>query len=179
MPKTTFRVVTRGPDGGLRVRDYPDTEYLAKNHTQIGIDDCSTDLELRGMPVFKGMVGPMPDGKTVARYESPEVFETLTKEWALAKDARRRRRRPGSTANPQLNILAPTELEAVEPTVPEASQETPQAPLMPTSTPTIIADDAGTTSSPDDRVNEQQATNAGDGIFSQAVDWLRRSFKAR
>jgi hypothetical protein len=92
MPKTTFRVVTRGADGSLRIKDYPDAEPLLKMHTQIGIDDCSTDLGLRGLPIFRGLVGPMPEGKTVIRYESPEVFETLTKEWTSAKTARRRRR---------------------------------------------------------------------------------------
>ena len=63
-------------------------------HTQIGIDDCSTDLSLRGLPVFRGLIGPMPEGKNVIRYESPDVFETITKEWASAKNPRRRRRAP-------------------------------------------------------------------------------------
>ncbi len=93
MPKTTYRVVTRGPDGGLRIRDFPNSDYLLQTHLQIGVDDCSTDLELRGLPVFRGLVGPMPDGKNVIRYESPEVFESLTKEWSTAKVARRSRRR--------------------------------------------------------------------------------------
>jgi len=92
MPQATFRVVTRGKDGTLRIRDYPSSEPLLRMHSQIGIDDCSTDLGLRGLPVFRGLVGPMPDGKNVIRYESPEVFETLTKEWGAAKSGRRRRR---------------------------------------------------------------------------------------
>ena len=92
MPQATYRVVTRGKDGTLRIRDYPSSEPLLRMHTQIGIDDCSTDLGLRGLPVFRGLVGPMPDGKHVIRYESPEVFETLTKEWSSAKNPRRRRR---------------------------------------------------------------------------------------
>jgi hypothetical protein len=33
----------------------------------------------------------MPEGKNVIRYESPEVFETLTKEWSLTKVPRRSR----------------------------------------------------------------------------------------
>jgi hypothetical protein len=69
-------------------------------HTQIGIDDCSTDLGLRGLPVFRGLVGPMPDGKSIIRYESPEVFETLTKEWSAAKSARRRRRAVSAETSP-------------------------------------------------------------------------------
>jgi len=89
----TFRVVTRGTDGSLRIRDYPTQEPLLETHTQIGVDDCSTDLSLRGMPVFRGLVGPIPESKTVVRYESPEVFETLTKEWIATKPRRRTRRK--------------------------------------------------------------------------------------
>jgi hypothetical protein len=91
MPKDTFRVVTRGADGKLRIRDYNQSETLLRMHTQIGVDDCSTDLGLRGQPVFRGLVGPIPEGKNVVRYESPEVFESLTKEWGTTKPSRRAR----------------------------------------------------------------------------------------
>ena len=94
MAKDTFRVVTRGTDGTLHIRDYNKPEALQKMHTQIGIDDCSTDLGLRGQPVFRGLIGPMPEGKNVIRYESPEVFETLTKEWSTAKTTRAKCRAP-------------------------------------------------------------------------------------
>ena len=90
--KDTFRIVTRGSDGSLLIRDYPNSDPLLQIHLQIGTDDCSTDLELRGMPIFRGLIGPMPEGKNIVRYESPEVFETLTKEWGAAKPRRRRRR---------------------------------------------------------------------------------------
>lgn len=90
--KHTVRVVTRAADGTLRIRDYPSTQPLLEIHTQIGIDDCSTDLSLRGLPVFRGLIGPIPEGKHIVRYESPDVFETLTKEWSSAKTPRRRRR---------------------------------------------------------------------------------------
>ena len=93
----TIRIVTRGKDGELRTRDYEHHEKVLKMHTQIGIDDCSTDLSLRGMPVFRGLVGPMPEGKNVVRYESPEVFESLTKEWSTTPNARRTRRRSATT----------------------------------------------------------------------------------
>lgn len=94
MPKKdTYRVVTRGADGKLRIRDFPSDEPLHQMHTQVGIDDCSTDLGLRGLPVFRGLVGPMPEGKNIIRYESPEVFESLTKEWMAAQPKRRTRRR--------------------------------------------------------------------------------------
>ena len=93
MPKDTFRIVTRAADGTLRIRDFPSDEPIRRMHMQIGVDDCSTDLELRGQPVFRGLVGPIPEGKNIIRYESPEVFESLTKEWGLVK-SRRRMRKP-------------------------------------------------------------------------------------
>ena len=93
MSKDTFRIVTRGADGKIRIRDYSQPDALLRMHTQIGVDDCSTDLALRGMPVFRGLIGPMPEGKNVIRYESPEVFETLTKEWGATKSGRRSRAR--------------------------------------------------------------------------------------
>ncbi len=93
MKKAVFRVVTRAADGKLRIKEYTQPESLLKMHTQIGVDDCSTDLSLRGLPVFRGLIGPMPEGKGIIRYESPEVFESLTKEWSTAKTPRRRRTR--------------------------------------------------------------------------------------
>lgn len=92
MAKSTVRLVTREVDGSLRTRDYENLDTILESHEQIGIDDCSTDLALRGWPVFRGLIGPMPDGKGVARYESPDVFEVVTKDWANAKTKRRRRR---------------------------------------------------------------------------------------
>ncbi len=88
----TIRIVTRGKNGELRTHDYQQEEAVLKMHTQIGIDDCSTDLSLRGMPVFRGLIGPMPETKGVVRYEAPEVFETLTKEWGATPPGRKRRR---------------------------------------------------------------------------------------
>jgi hypothetical protein len=90
--KYAVRVVTRAADGGIRSRDYLTTELLQEIHSQIGIDDCSIDLSLRGLPVFRELIGPMPEGTNVARYESRDVFETLTKEWASAKTLPRRSR---------------------------------------------------------------------------------------
>lgn len=93
MKKDTYRVVTRGVNGQLRIKDYGSKESLLKLHTQIGVDDCSTDLDLRGMPVFRGLIGPMSEGKNVVRYESPDVFETLTKDWIAQPPERKTRRR--------------------------------------------------------------------------------------
>jgi hypothetical protein len=92
MKKDTFRVVTRGTDGQICIRDYDTEEALRKRHCQVGVDDCSTDLALRGLPVFRGLIGPMPEGKNIIRYESPDVFESLTKDWVALKPGRRSRR---------------------------------------------------------------------------------------
>lgn len=91
MAKKTFRVVVRGRDGQVHAHDYAHRDDLLRMHSQVGIDDCSTDLALRGLPVFKDLIGPMPEGKTVVRYESPEVFEEMTKDWCQARASRRRR----------------------------------------------------------------------------------------
>jgi len=96
--KDTFRVVSRGKDGSLLIRDYTSCDPIIHVHAQIGTDDCSTDLDLRGMPVLKGLIGPMPEGKTIVRYETPEVFEALTKEWMAAKTKRRTRRSSAAVA---------------------------------------------------------------------------------
>ena len=93
MSKDTFRVVTRGSDGKLHIRDYAKQDNLQRMHTQIGVDDCSTDLGLRGLPVFRGLIGPMPEGKNIIRYESPDVFEALTKEWSVIKGGRKCKQR--------------------------------------------------------------------------------------
>ena len=97
--KDTYRVVTRSSDGSLLIRDYPTCEPLLQMHMQVGIDDCSTDLALRGMPIFRGLIGPIPEGKNIVRYETPEVFESLTKEWGNSKPRRRSRRASQKTAD--------------------------------------------------------------------------------
>jgi hypothetical protein len=89
--KEIFRVVTRAKDGSLRIRDFHSAEQILETHAQVGTDDCSTDLALRGMPVFRGLIGPIPEGKNIVRYESPDVFEAMTKEWINTKTKRRRR----------------------------------------------------------------------------------------
>ncbi|MCS7306839.1 MAG: hypothetical protein NZ602_17240 [Thermoguttaceae bacterium] len=93
MKKTTFRVVTRGSDGQIRIRDYDSPQPILRRHVQIGVEDCSTDLSLRGLPVFRGLIGPIPEGKNIIRYESPDVFEDLTKQWTAAPLPKRRRNR--------------------------------------------------------------------------------------
>ena len=96
MSQRTIRVITRASDGSIKEKEFDSFDSIAEIHEQIGVDDCSTDLGLRGMPIFRGLVGPLPEGKTAVRYESPEVFETLTKEWTQQKSKRRRRRKPAA-----------------------------------------------------------------------------------
>jgi hypothetical protein len=91
--KQTWRIVTRGTNGELVVHDFDSPEAILRTHLQVGVDDCSTDLDLRGAPVFRSLIGPMPEGVDVVRYEAPEVFEELTKEWALPRTPRRRSRK--------------------------------------------------------------------------------------
>ncbi len=93
----TFRVVTRGANGELRIKDYACKESLMRLHLQVGVDDCSTNLSLRGLPVFRGLIGPMSDEKDIVRYESPDVFESLTKDWTADMSHRRSRRRSRAT----------------------------------------------------------------------------------
>jgi len=101
MAKRTWRIVTRDRSGELVIRDFDSPEPILRAHVQVGIDDCSTDLELRGAPVFRSLVGPMPEGADVIRYETPDVFEHLTKEWATPKAPRRRVRRTATKAVPE------------------------------------------------------------------------------
>lgn len=100
--KNTWRIVTRGTDGELVIHDFDSPEAILRTHLQMGVDDCSTDLDLRGAPVFRSLIGPMPEGSDVVRYETLDVFEELTKEWALPRTPRRRPRKSAATpdANP-------------------------------------------------------------------------------
>ena len=116
MPVKLIRLVTRDTDGSIRIREYNNIEEFATSYEQVGIDDCSTDLALRGLPVLRGLVGPIPDGKGVARYESPDAFETLTKEWSKKKIKRRRRSSSEIAAAQQAGASPP--LPVVDPIVP-------------------------------------------------------------
>jgi len=107
--KDVFRVVTRAQDGSLKIRDFHSAEVILHTHSQIGIDDSSTDLDLRGMPIFKGLIGPIPEGKNIVRYESPEVFEVMTKEWATNKPRRRRRAKAPVDAPAVSEWVVPTQ----------------------------------------------------------------------
>jgi hypothetical protein len=93
MAKKIIRVVSRACDGELKTKEYDDFAELTQRYEQIGLDDCSTDLSLRGMPLFRGLIGPIAEAKNLVLYESPDVFEFMTKEWSQRKTKRRRRSR--------------------------------------------------------------------------------------
>lgn len=99
----TIRVVSRESDGSLRIRDYESIDSVSANYEQVGIDDCSTELSLRGLPVFRGLIGPFADGRRVARYETADVFEAETRTWAQTKTKRRR----GKKETPAPSVLFP------------------------------------------------------------------------
>ncbi|MDR0391544.1 MAG: hypothetical protein LBH59_06535 [Planctomycetaceae bacterium] len=105
MKKHIYRVVTRGGEGEYRIRDFISEEEILRRHIKVGVDDCSTNMSLRGQPIFKGLIGPMSDGNGVVRYESPEVFEQMTKEWSESKNKRRSR----TTKNTTTEILKVSE----------------------------------------------------------------------
>lgn len=88
-----YRLVDRGADGEIQIRDFPDAAEISARFEKIGVDDCSVDLRMRGLPVFRGLIGPTPerDG-TIARYETPEIFEKLTKEWSAPQRRKSRRK---------------------------------------------------------------------------------------
>jgi len=113
MANKTIRVLVRSAAGAVQAKEYESIEQLQVQYEQIGIDDCSTDLSLRGMPVFRGLVGPISESKSIARYEVPEVFEMLTKEWSQAKVRRRRR---SSSSAPEIaapNFVSMPQRESV------------------------------------------------------------------
>lgn len=90
-----YRLVDRAANGETRVRDFSNSAEIAARFERIGVDDCSVDLRMRGLPVFRGLIGPTPENDgTVARYETPEIFEKLTKEWSAPQRRRKSRRKP-------------------------------------------------------------------------------------
>ncbi|HMP77845.1 MAG TPA: hypothetical protein PKD54_00195 [Pirellulaceae bacterium] len=90
MAKRIIRIVSCAGDGSLRSRDYESLDTVMEYFEQIGVDDCSTELSLRGYPLFRGLVGPIAEGRHVARYESPDVFELMTREWTQERTRRKR-----------------------------------------------------------------------------------------
>ncbi|MDO4576298.1 MAG: hypothetical protein Q4D98_13915 [Planctomycetia bacterium] len=87
--------MTRESDGSFLTRDFGDLEAMKKVFQQCGTDNCSIHKELRKQPSFVGLIGPLEEGPNIIRYESPEVFEVLTREWVAAVPVTRRRKKTG------------------------------------------------------------------------------------
>ena len=65
MSQKIIRVITTAADGNLRTKEYETFDAIEAIHEAIGIDDCSTDLDLRGMPMSSaGLSGRCLMGKT-------------------------------------------------------------------------------------------------------------------
>ncbi|MDO4551353.1 MAG: hypothetical protein Q4C96_08905 [Planctomycetia bacterium] len=90
MRKNIYRIVTKNAEGKILVRDFLKVEEIGQFHDQIGVDDCSIHHGLRGLPIYRGLIGPMAEGPHIIRYEAPDVFEVMTKEWIAAVPVRRR-----------------------------------------------------------------------------------------
>lgn len=78
----TYRVVTKLENGKLHQVDYKDLKSMLEHYDQIGVEEDSYTMRLHGEPVFKGLIGPMSEGKSIIRYESPEVFAVCTEQWS-------------------------------------------------------------------------------------------------
>jgi len=99
MMKDTFRIVTREAPTAKSASATTTRRKLCKRCTRRSASTIAAPTwALRGQPVFQGLIGPMPEGKNIIRYESPEVFETLTKEWSTAKISRRSRTKKPTAA---------------------------------------------------------------------------------
>jgi len=91
MAKKNILIAAHDDRGNIVETFLESADALIAQYEQVGIDDCSTDLSLRGYPVVRGLVGPIPESKTTVRYEAASAFEVNTKQWAATKIKRRRR----------------------------------------------------------------------------------------
>lgn len=78
----TYRVYDFDDRGEKRHRDYKTVKALLEDFEQVGVEEDSYALRLHGEPILKGFIGPMADGKTIVKYESPQFFVQETEIWA-------------------------------------------------------------------------------------------------
>ena len=78
----TYRLVFVNKTGALQQKDFEDVAELAKQYEQLGVEEDSYTIRLHVEPVFRGLIGPLSEGKSVIRYETPEAFASLTEEWS-------------------------------------------------------------------------------------------------
>lgn len=92
LPMPTYRVVTMTKAGKFVGQDYEDAQELFEQYEQLGVEEDSYTLRLHGQPVFRGLIGPLSEGASVIRYETPEAYAALTEVWAKTRRPRRRRK---------------------------------------------------------------------------------------
>lgn len=88
---STYRVVTMTKAGKFEGQDYDDPAEIRAQFEQVGVEEDSYTLRLHGEPVFKGLIGPLSEGSSVVRYETPEAYAVLTEVWAKTRRPRKRR----------------------------------------------------------------------------------------
>ena len=88
----TYRIVSVAKTGKFVECDFDTATEIQSLYEQIGVEEDSYTLRLHGQPVFKGLIGPLSDGPTNIRYETPEAYAALTEVWAKTRRPRRRRR---------------------------------------------------------------------------------------
>ena len=89
-----YRVVTMTKAGKFVGTDYDDPSAILAQYEQLGVEEDSYTLRLHGQPVFKGLIGPLSEGPSVIRYETPEAYALLTEVWAKTRRPRKRRATP-------------------------------------------------------------------------------------
>jgi hypothetical protein len=81
----TYRVYFLDSAGVKQKKEYKSAQQLLEEYEQVGVEEDSYTLRLHGEPVLKGLIGPMSDGKSIVKYETPQVFVHETEEWAKQK----------------------------------------------------------------------------------------------
>lgn len=77
-----YRVVFLDESGQPAQKDFKNVASLLAEYEQVGIENDSYTMRLHGEPTLRGLIGPMSDGKTIVRYETPQAFTILTEEWS-------------------------------------------------------------------------------------------------
>lgn len=86
-----YRLASMTGQGKIVEHDLTDISELARQFEQIGVEEDSYSLRLHGQPVFQGLIGPLSEGPSKIRYETPEAYVALTEIWAKTRRPRRRR----------------------------------------------------------------------------------------
>ena len=81
----SYRVVSLDKHGKPHHQDFKNVTALLAAYEQVGVEEDSYTMRLHGEPTLRGLVGPMSDGKSVVRYETPQAFVILTEEWTRTR----------------------------------------------------------------------------------------------